>query len=189
MKLPTLAKLRFPILIVLAICEAIGLRYFYRTAEFRNFAILSLDGLVLTIPLLWIDSLRRRGLSGFNIFIAVLAGINSVVLLRSALNYWDRGEKALAVVSAEAALFIAIVILFKLIFPGAGLIAKDAIAFIGYSVMVVWIWPSNAYIQWKVVSLIPLLWFAWRVVFHIRRTIAEQALTVEAHPGSEARER
>ena len=53
MKLPSIAKIRIPILLVLAVGEIVGLAYFYGQPMFTKFLVLSLAFFMILIPILW----------------------------------------------------------------------------------------------------------------------------------------
>jgi hypothetical protein len=168
MKLPPIAKLRIPILLALAVGETFGLIHFYGRHGFSQFAVFSLEGILIIALPLWFSALRKRGVPGFDIIIAVFAGASAIGLSGIAFGFWGRREKADALAGAGTVLFIATAILLKLLRPRHGPVARDAITFFGYSILAVWTWSSNASILWKAVVALPILWFVWRVVFHFR---------------------
>jgi hypothetical protein len=176
MRLSSPAGIRVLVLLVLATGETVGLFHFYGQRSFISFALLSVEGVLLTLPLLWLTSLRRHGVPGFDIFIGIWCGICAIGLSQLALRTWERGDRVDALASAGVALFMVSSILVKLLRPHHGLIFKDAVAFFGYAVCLAWTWFSSISMPWKVVVALPLAWFGWRVVFHIRnwqRTIRE----------------
>jgi hypothetical protein len=59
MKSDSVAKLRIPILLALAVAEALGLFYFHGQPWFNMFFVLSTVALMLLVPLLWLEVLRR----------------------------------------------------------------------------------------------------------------------------------
>lgn len=59
MKLPTIAKIRIPILQALAVGEAVGLYYFYGQPKFFQFVVASVLGVMFIVPLLFLDFMRR----------------------------------------------------------------------------------------------------------------------------------
>ena len=54
MKLPTIAKIRIPILQALAVGEAVGLYYFYGQPKFFQFVVASVLGVMFIVPLLFL---------------------------------------------------------------------------------------------------------------------------------------
>jgi hypothetical protein len=168
MRLSSSGGVRVLFLLALAIGEIVGLLHFYRQQTFIPFVVLSMEGILLTLPLLWLTSLRRRGVPGFDIFIGVWSGICAIGLSQLALRTWDRGDKVDALACAGVSLFMAIVILLKLLHPRNSPVAKDAVTFFGYLVILAWAWVSNISTQWKIVVALPLAWFGWRLIFHIR---------------------
>jgi hypothetical protein len=168
MTLPSIAKLRIAILLALAIAEGIGFQHFYGQHGFTQFVVFSLEGIFIIALALWFQSLRQRGVPGSDIFIAMIAGAAAIVLSGNAYNFWIRGDNAVALGSAGVSIFIAMTILFKLLCPNLGPIAKDFLGFFGYVVMLAWVCSIHMSILWKVAAGLPLLWFVWRVAFHIR---------------------
>ena len=168
MKLPSIAKIRIPILLTLTIGEIAGLLHFFGQPNFVQFVVLSLEGILLTFPLLWANSLLRRGVDGFNIFIALLSGTSIILLSRLSFRMWNAGERVDTIAFAGTSLFMATVILFKMLRPHYGTVTKDALAFFGYFIMLLWASSSHIAMLWKVVAALPLIWFVWRVVFQIR---------------------
>jgi hypothetical protein len=59
MKSDSVAKLRIPILLALAVAEALGLFYYHGQPWFNMFFVLSTVALMLLVPLLWLEVLRR----------------------------------------------------------------------------------------------------------------------------------
>jgi hypothetical protein len=90
MKLPTIVKIRIPILLALAIGEAVGLLHFYGQPKFFQFIVLSLAGIMLIVPLLWLDFMRRLEVpySALILIPAAFLGIASS---------WKHGDDAFAV--------------------------------------------------------------------------------------------
>lgn len=168
MKAPAVAKFRIPILLTLAIAEALGLLHFYGQQGFSQFAVLSLEGMLLTIPLLWVESLRQRGVPSFDILIAILAGICAILQSKLALNEWASGEQTRAQAYAMVTLFIILVILLKLLFPHCGHFGADAITFLSFLVAVTWSWSHRSSVLWIASTALVLLLFAWRITFHLR---------------------
>ncbi|MGD0095998.1 MAG: hypothetical protein ABSB60_05850 [Terracidiphilus sp.] len=167
MKLPPIARLRIPILLALALGEVLGLLHFYGQHGFAKFVVFSLQGVyVVTLPM-WFGSLRRRGVPGFDILIAVVAGAAAIGGCGIARNVWALGDKADASGSVGVSVFIAGTIVFKLLRPRHASAVREALLFLAYATLVMWLWVRNTSTPWKAVSLLPLLWFAWRVVFHI----------------------
>jgi hypothetical protein len=169
MKLPPIAKIRIPILLALGVGEIASLLHFYGQPKFFQFAVLSIEGILLTFPLLWFNTLRQRGVDGFNIFIAILLGINVFLLSRSSLSYLEKRETNIAQESAVLALFMVFIILLKMLRPHYGSIAKDVMTFLfTFVLFIAWTWQYHASYMWIIIVSLWSLWFAWRTVFHIR---------------------
>jgi hypothetical protein len=170
MRLPTIAKIRIPILIVLAIGEALGLLHFHGQRGFTQFAAFSLQGIfIITLPM-WFNSLRQRGVPGWDIVIATVAGAGAIGGCGIALNLWAGGDKADALGSVGVSIFMAATILFKLIRPRYDSIVREALLFLAYVILVMWMWVRNTSVLWMFVVALPSFWFVWRVVFHIRNS-------------------
>jgi hypothetical protein len=87
MKLPTITKVRIPVLLALAVAEAFGLLHFYGQRSFVNFVFLSLSGILLINTLLltdWVWTKQRK------YRVAVIAFPMIAVLV--ALRYWNAGD-------------------------------------------------------------------------------------------------
>ncbi|MGA2350501.1 MAG: hypothetical protein ABSF70_08730 [Terracidiphilus sp.] len=168
MKLPPIAKIRILILLALAACEAVGLHYFYGQRGFAQFAVFSLQGIFIIALPLWFNSLRQRGVPGFDIIIATIAGASAIGGSGIALNVWARGDRADALASVGVSIFIAATILFKLVRPRHSSIIREAILFFAYAILVMWMRVRNASALWMVLVTLPSLWFLWRAMFHIR---------------------
>jgi len=168
MKLPPFAKFRIPILIALAIGEAFGLLHFHGQRGFNQFAVFSLQGVfVIALPM-WFNSLRQRGVPGFDIVIATVAGALVIGECGIALNLWERADKAGTFASVGLSIFITATILFKLIRPRHDSVIRDALLLFAYAILVMWVWMRYTSILWLVVVTLPSLWSVWRVIFHIR---------------------
>jgi hypothetical protein len=169
MKLPCITKIRIPILVALAIGEIVGLFHFYGLPDFVQFVILSLEGIFLTFPLLWADLLLRRGVDGFNIFIALLSGASIILMSQLTFRTGNTGDKIDSIGIVGVIFFMATVILFKMLRPHYGPITRYTLTFFGYIILFAWACSSHISMQWKIAVALPLSWFAWRTNFNIRK--------------------
>jgi hypothetical protein len=90
MKLPSIAIVRVPILLALAIGEAAGLLYFYGHSKFFQLVVLSLTGIMFIVPLLWLEAMRRFKVS-YSMAILIPAAFLGLA------NSWKHGDTAYAV--------------------------------------------------------------------------------------------
>jgi hypothetical protein len=97
MKLSTIAEIRIPILLAMAVGETVGLFLCYGHRSFGPFLILSLWAIFLAISLLWIDWIRRRGVPYYNVFSTIMFGF-------FALGSWVTGEHIFALLFAGMSL-------------------------------------------------------------------------------------
>jgi hypothetical protein len=117
---------------------------------------------------MWFHTFRQRGVPGWDIVIATVAGAVAIGGCGIAISFWAHGDKAEAIASGGIAIFIAATILFKLFRPQHGSIVRETLLFFAYTTLVMWIWLRNTPMPWKAVCLLAFPWFGWRVVFHIR---------------------
>jgi hypothetical protein len=205
MKLPSIPAIRIPILVVLAACEIAGIAYFHSRLvhhqshgqrDFAEFIALSVMGIVLIVPLLWIDWIRRRGIRYFQVFLVSLCVI-------SFLDAWNNGQEAYLRIWAGF-LFVGLVLMsIKMLRPvgkeqqEANLaaiksgskelspVAKYTVLLITWFTLMAWAWsqPQDAIPLWIEILLAPpTLWFAWRLTFHLlkmKRTTADADLRSE----------
>jgi len=201
MKLPSISAsaIRIPILVTLAACEIAGIAYFYlRLAhhqahgqrDITGFIALSAMGIVLIVPVLWIDWIRRRGVRYFQVFLISLCVI-------SLFDAWNNGQMAYLRIWAGF-LFVGLVLMsIKLLRPvgkeqqEANLaaiksgskelspVAKYTVLLITWFTLMAWSWsqPQDAIPWWIEILLAPpTLWFAWRLTFYLlkmKRTTAD----------------
>jgi len=90
MKLPTIAKLRIPILLALVIGEAVGLLYFRGQPTFYRFVVRSVLVFLYIIPALWLDFMRRIKVKYLE-FLLIPMGFSSVAVT------WKDGDFVAAV--------------------------------------------------------------------------------------------
>ena len=90
MTLPTVAKLRIPITLAIAIGEVVGILYFYRQPKFFQFVVLSLLGIMLATPLLWLDFMQRIKVKYFEFFWIPLC-------FTWTANTWKDGNRGFAI--------------------------------------------------------------------------------------------
>jgi hypothetical protein len=117
---PATARIRAPIVIVIAIVEIAGLIYFYDQYLHRpthgvgaliGFLMLSLMTIALIVPYLWSDWLLGRQIKYFDVVIVV-------VLAPAALLRFNQGKVFQAVLNGVIALVVLIAILPRLLGPG-----------------------------------------------------------------------
>jgi hypothetical protein len=190
MKLPSISAMRIPILVALAACEIAGILYFYARLVhhqahgqryFSEFIALSAMGIVLIVPVLWIDWIRRRGIRYLQVFLVSLCVI-------SFFDAWNNGQTAYLRIWAGF-LFVGVVLMsIKLLRPvgkeqqEANLaaiksgskelspVAKYTVLLITWFTLMAWSWsqPPDAIPWWIEILLAPpTLWFAWRLAFHL----------------------
>jgi len=108
MKLPTIAKIRIPILLVLIVGEAIGFILLQGHQSLIGFTLLSLLGLPVALSFLWIDWIHSRGIrvSDYVTLIGLLLGIPMS---------WERGHYILCPILVICFSVFAISILRKLL--------------------------------------------------------------------------
>jgi hypothetical protein len=88
MKQQPIAKLYYPILLVLAVCEVVGLFYFHGQQNFVEFVFLSLSGIFLISSLLstnwsWVKKRKFR-------YIGIAIPMSFAIV---ALRYWNAGDQ------------------------------------------------------------------------------------------------
>ena len=119
MKLPSIAKIRIPITIAIAIGEIAALIYFYEKFMLHpayggraliGFLLLSLMSIGLIVPYLWNDWLQRRGIQYFEVVIVVALGPGSVIS-------FTHGNLFRGILSATISLVCMIAILPRLLRP------------------------------------------------------------------------
>jgi hypothetical protein len=108
MKLPTIAEIRIPILIVLAVGEAIGFALLQGHRSFVAFIVLSTLGIPIVVSLLWIDWIRSRGVP----YNYVLGTIMSVYWIPVS---WVRGLRVLFFILVASFVISVVIILRRLL--------------------------------------------------------------------------
>jgi hypothetical protein len=182
MTLSNANKIRISILMALAIAEIVGLLHFYGQPKLIAFIILSLAGILLIIPLLWLEYIQRRGISYFSF----LAGIWMSAALTAGWNEGGQFERLLTrPLIAGLPIIVAIAILRKLICPididqqeeflkairaednRLGRILKNTVGLVACIMLMGHMGSQRASVLWTIPLAIPIAWFTWRVIFHL----------------------
>lgn len=133
-----------------------------------------------------LGSKSRSNVSPFDVFIAAINWIIGVAIFSGALMKY-RHDKAVLIGPGVLALFFFFAPAFKLTRLANNKIAKETFALFGLcSVWFACRWPYPNTALFYISLAILFLLIIWRAVFHIRRAVANQALTAKVNTGSEA---
>jgi|ERR1035438_7545816 hypothetical protein len=112
---------------------------------------------------------NRRGVSGFDVFIALVNGTLAIAFSLFAFVHWQRGEIDDALRPIGMVLFFIMAPLLMLSCFRKYLIAKDIVCLFG--ICAAWFacyWHRQVTITFKFLLAILLLIVVWRVIFHLR---------------------
>jgi hypothetical protein len=87
MKLTSIVKFRIVILLALSVGEVFGLLHFYGQSEFTSFILFSLGGIMLIVPLLWLEVMRRFKVNYYQLVLIPIA-------ILGITNSWNHGDRA-----------------------------------------------------------------------------------------------
>jgi hypothetical protein len=189
MNLPAIAKVRIPILVAIAIAEVVGFAYFSANrlqhpngqTWFSLFVFTSLVGVPLTVPLLWLDWMRRRGVVYYLVFLVVAFSL-------FAFTSWTRDERIYAFLFGGMSLVGVTKILIRLLRPVTwaqqeenlaairaeqnelGPITKYTVALTVWVALTAWSWSQAKHPipLWAAIPIaLPSVWFAWRLAYHV----------------------
>jgi hypothetical protein len=178
MQLSNKTEIRISILLALAIAETVGLLHFYGQPTFTLFIASSLMGIILIVPLLWIEWMQRRGISYFHVFIAI-----GICVL--AIRCWNEGGVFYRLAGLGLALLFAIRILRRMLHHvdvdqqemylkaiGAedkrlGSITGSTAGLVISIFLTLGIGSGHASVLWAVPLAIPISWFTWRLIIHL----------------------
>ena len=205
MKLSNADELRISILLALAIGEVVGFLHFYGKPNFTEFVIVSLAGILLTIPVLWIESIQRRGVSVFSV-------LASIWFCAAMTAFWKEANLFERLLIAGLPLLTATGFLRKLLRPvdidqqeaflkivrtedkRLGRIARNTVGLFTCIILMAFVGPHGAPELWVIPLAIPITWFAWRIIFHLfigqqSGVDANDPIEALTEQGAEARER
>jgi hypothetical protein len=182
MKFSNADEIRISILMALIIGETVGLLHFYGQPTFSQFIILSLAGITLTIPLLWLEWIQRRGVSYFGIFFAIWC-------YAAMTAWWNEGgqfERMFdRVLIVGLPIWIMVKVLRKLLRPldldqqeaflitnraedkRIGRIARNTVGLIACLLLSLGMVSGRASALWTIPLSLPVIWFTWRIIFHL----------------------
>jgi len=189
MNMPAIAKVRIPILVALAVSESVGIVHFYGQPRFERLVAISLAGILLIMPLLWIDWLKRRGVTYFPFFMLALAFL-------SVANAWLDHELALVSIWGFLLLSFVVLILVKIARPAnlaqqaanvasiredgqqTGPVSRNLFGLIVWFGIVATIWSvAKTPISLQIAAPLALvgLWFVWRLTVNLHRFFKQEA--------------
>jgi fumarate reductase subunit C len=182
MKVSNTDEIRISILMALAISEIVGLLHFYRQPMFAQFVIHSLAGILLIIPLLWIEYIQRRGISYFSVLfsIGVCTGMTAS---------WNEGSSIehlfVRPLIVGLPILVTTKLLRKLLRPididqqetflntirdedvRAARVAGNTVGLLACIFLTAFMGPGRASLLWAIPLVIPAAWFAWRLILHL----------------------
>lgn len=176
-------------MLALAVGEIIGLLYFYAHrlqqphggGYFRIFILLSLMGIPFMVAGLWLDWIRRRGVTFHRVFF-------TVALCMFTFTSWSEGKQIYAFVFAGMSLTSCISVVLRLIRrvndeqQEANLdairaeanrlprVAKYVVGLVVWLGLTAWSWSQakRPIPLWAfAVIMLPAIWFAWQLAFHL----------------------
>jgi hypothetical protein len=178
MKLSNADEIRISILLALAVGEVVGFLHFYGQPSFTDFIIVSLSGILLTIPMLWIEWIQRSGISIFSVLASILfcaafafgwnkanlferlaiAVIPLLIIIRAfrKLNRHidtDQQEAFIKTIRAED--------------NRLGRITRNTVGLTTCILLTVGIGSGHTSALWAIPLAIPITWFAWRIIVHL----------------------
>jgi hypothetical protein len=182
MKLSNTDEIRISILMALAIGEVVGLLHFYGQPTFAQLVIHSLAGILLIIPLLWIEYIQRRGISYFSVLfsIGVCTGMTAS---------WNEGSSLehlfVRPLIVGLPILVTTKLLRKLLRPidtdqqetflntirdedvRIARVSRNTIGLLACIFLTAFMGPGRASLLWAIPLVIPAAWFAWRLILHL----------------------
>lgn len=189
MKLPEVAKLRIPMLLLLAVGETVGLAYFRGHRIFELFAALSTTGILLIVPLLWVDWMQRKGVPYFPFFVLAFS-------FDGGMASWHRREMIFLAFWAAMFLSLATLIAVKLARSADqaqqeanlaairargqefGPVSRNLVGFVAWLMLALSFWSlAKSPISLRIAAPIVLIgfWFAWRLVVNLHHFFRGEA--------------
>jgi len=182
MKLSNADEIRISILMALAIGEIVGLFHFFGQPTFIAFFIHSLAGILIIIPLLWLEWIQWRGVSYFSVLYAIC-------VCTAMTAGWNEGTPFEHLVARPLIVGLPIMVtikfLRKLLRPidtdqqdtflknirpednWLGRITRHIVGLFTCILFLAYLLIRHKSILWAVPLVIPSVWFAWRLFIHL----------------------